>query len=205
MCQNERVAVSSNTSQPSTVVIECMGTLFMEVSSLLYYKNGSKNMHLMLQRRGGRGKTGGKLRENDAISNVLTVMSHDHLVCIATDGSCHTVRAFDVPERSRTARGMPMGELLPKLKSGVTVAAVVPLRSSGDHESHVMLLTVMGKAKRIDLQQLRCELCAGVVLVYSANKQTTESIFLCHAQPTCGYVCVCVLPPRITSIISASL
>ena len=79
-------------------------------------------MLLMLQRRGGRGKTGGKLRENDAISNVLTVMSHDYLVCIATDGSCHTVRAFDVPERSRTARGMPMGELLPKLLSLIHIS-----------------------------------------------------------------------------------
>ncbi|NJR43349.1 MAG: hypothetical protein HC767_12500 [Akkermansiaceae bacterium] len=110
----------------------------------------------MLQRRGGKGKTGGKLRDNDAVSNVLTVMSHDHLVCIATDGSCHTVRAFDIPERSRTAKGLPMGELLPKLKPGVTVAAVVPLRNSGDTESHVMLLTEKGKAKRIDLKQLRC-------------------------------------------------
>lgn len=131
---------------------------------------GMNKLCMMLQRRGGRGKTGGKLRENDAISNVLTVMSHDHLVCIATDGSCHTIRAFDVPERARTARGMPMGALLPKLKSDVTIAAVVPLRNSGDLESHVMLLTVMGKAKRIDLQQLRYELCAGAALMYSQAK-----------------------------------
>jgi DNA gyrase/topoisomerase IV subunit A len=111
----------------------------------------------VVQKRGGKGKTGGKMRENDAISDVLTVMSHDHLVCVATDGTCHTVRAFDVPERSRTAKGLPMGELLPKLKPGVTIATVVPLRNSGDLESHVMLLTVQGKAKRIDMQQLRSE------------------------------------------------
>lgn len=114
-------------------------------------------MHYVLQRRGGKGKTGGKLRDNDAISNVLTVMSHDHLVCIASDGTCHTIRAFDVPERARTAKGLPMGELLPKLKPGVTVASVVALRSSGDLQSHVMLLTREGLAKRIEMELLRYE------------------------------------------------
>lgn len=144
-----------------TAILECMFCTGATIAPTIE----NNRLLVMLQKRGGRGKTGGKLRENDAISNVLTVMSHDHLVCIATDGSCHTVRAFDVPERPRTARGMPMGELLPKLKSGVTVAAVVALRSSGDLESHIMLLTVMGKAKRIDLQQLRCEFCAQVALM----------------------------------------
>lgn len=109
-----------------------------------------------MQKRGGRGKTGGKLRDEDVIRDVHTTMSHNHLVCVADDGSCHTIRAFDVPERSRAANGVPVAELLPKLKPGVSVAAVVPLSTSSQEQKMVLLLTAQGKAKRLAMDQLRC-------------------------------------------------
>lgn len=109
-----------------------------------------------LQRRGGRGKTGGKLRDEDVIQDVLTTMSHDNLVFVAEDGSCHTIRAFDVPERSRAANGVPVAELLPKLNPGVSVAAVVPLHSTSQDQKTLLLLTTQGKAKRMTMNNLRC-------------------------------------------------
>lgn len=118
---------------------------------------------MCLQRRGGRGKTGSKLRDEDVISNVITTMSHDHLVFIATDGSCHTLRAFDVPERSRSANGVHIAELLPKLSAGKSVAAVVPVSAASRTDQTLLVLTTKGKAKRLAMDQLRCAVAASTL------------------------------------------
>jgi DNA gyrase subunit A len=107
------------------------------------------------QRRGGMGKSGGKLREDDALSIVLTAMSHDHLVFIANDGSCFSLRVYDVPKRSRTAQGTPLGELLPKLKAGVGISTIVPIREHSEGRS-LVLLSKQGKIKRLRLDRLPC-------------------------------------------------
>ena len=64
----------------------------------------SSQGQLCAQKRGGTGKKGGKLREDDSVGIVLTSMAHDHLLVIANDASCFSIRAFDVPERSRTSQ-----------------------------------------------------------------------------------------------------
>lgn len=108
-----------------------------------------------MQGRGGTGKKSGSLKEDDAIDIVLTGMSHDTLVVIADDGSCFSLRAFDVPERSRTSQGSPIGELLPKLPKGVGVATILPMRDGAEKRS-LLLLSKFGKAKRLKLSSLKC-------------------------------------------------
>jgi DNA gyrase subunit A len=105
----------------------------------------------VLQRRGGIGKTGGKLKDDDSVNIVLTIMAHDNLVIIANNGSCFSLRAFDVPERSRTAQGSPIGELLPKLPAGVDVSTIVPMRENTNKKRSLLLLSTLGKVKRLDL------------------------------------------------------
>jgi DNA gyrase/topoisomerase IV subunit A len=107
------------------------------------------------QRRGGAGKLGGKLREDDTLSLVLPAMSHDHLLFIATDGSCFSLRAFNVPERSRAAQGSPVGELLPHLKPNVGISTIVPIREHSEDRS-LVLLSKLGKIKRMPLVSLLC-------------------------------------------------
>eukprot|EP00892_Ulva_mutabilis_P010799 jgi/Ulvmu1/8091/UM004_0330.1 len=124
------------------------------MSSAGYIKR-VKDTAFMRQKRGGRGKTGGKLRDEDVIRDVLTTMSHDNLVFVAADGSCHTIRAFDVPERSRAANGVPVAELLPRLQPNISVAAVVPLRNTSQDKKTLLLLTKQGKAKRLAMERLR--------------------------------------------------
>lgn len=88
-------------------------------------------------------------------------MSHDHLVVIANSGDCYALRSFDVPERSRTAQGAPIGELLPKLPVGVGISTIVPLRPNDDKRT-LLLLSKMGKVKRVNLAALGCAFCRRV-------------------------------------------
>ena len=108
-----------------------------------------------VQRRGGTGKKGSKLRDDDAVRLVMTTMAHDHLVFIATNGACFSMRAYNVPERSRTSQGAPVAELLPNLQAGVGIATIVPLREHAEDRS-LVLITSAGKIKRLQLSALPC-------------------------------------------------
>lgn len=109
-----------------------------------------------MQKRGGKGKSGGKLKSDDAVNLILTGMAHDTLLVIANDGACFSLRAFEVPERARTAQGSQLAELLPKFPKGVGVATIVPLRAGAGSEASLLLVTRQGKAKRLSLDTLKC-------------------------------------------------
>lgn len=109
-------------------------------------------------------------------------MSHDHLVFIADDGSCHTIRAFDVPERSRAANGVLVAGLLPKLKPGASVAAVVPLSETTKSDKTLLLLTAKGKAKRLAMDQLGCASRSSAVPCFSTDSQLARRMSSDHVR-----------------------
>lgn len=92
---------------------------------------------------------------DDSISQVLTVMSHDDLVCVTTMGRAFKISAYDIPECSRTALGAPLPELIPKMGRDVSLAAILPLRTYDASES-LVLMTKGGRVKRIALSDLQC-------------------------------------------------
>ena len=109
-----------------------------------------------VQKRGGKGKAGAKLKQNDSIDRVLTVMSHDTLLFVTTTGTVYKLRAYSIPERQRTTLGAPLGELIPSLPKGTQIAAIVPLRSFNDNAS-LLMLSRGGVVKRTALQQYEYE------------------------------------------------
>lgn len=133
-----------------------------------------------VQRRGGTGKKGSKLKDDDAVRLVMTTMSHDHLVFIATNGACFSMRAYNVPERSRVSQGAPVAELLPNLQAGVGIATIVPLREHADDRS-LVLITRAGKIKRLQLSALPCAPSAHPTrFVHAACRHTHPSLCICR-------------------------
>jgi DNA gyrase subunit A len=57
------------------------------------------------QRRGGKGMSGGRLREADVLEEVVPAMAHDTLLLLAGSGRCYTLPAYKVPQSTRTAAG----------------------------------------------------------------------------------------------------
>jgi DNA gyrase subunit A len=79
------------------------------------------------QGRGGRGVSGGKLKADDIVRHVIFTTAHAHLLFFSNRGKVYRLRALDVPERERTAKGMPIVNLLP-LQTGEQIQAIIDTR-----------------------------------------------------------------------------
>ena len=104
------------------------------------------------QRRGGRGITAMRTREDDAVAHLVVADTHDSLVFFTDRGRCFQVRAYEIPEESRQARGQPVINFLSGMEPGERVTAVVRHPHGADHDCLVMA-TRRGEVKRTPLSE----------------------------------------------------
>jgi DNA gyrase subunit A len=98
------------------------------------------------QGRGGRGVSGAKLKAEDLVSHVIFTTAHAHLLFFSNRGKVYRLRALDIPERERTAKGMPIVNLLP-LQPGETIQAIIDTRTfAGDR--YLFFATRQGQVKK---------------------------------------------------------
>ncbi|MGH2731493.1 MAG: DNA gyrase subunit A, partial [Actinomycetota bacterium] len=98
------------------------------------------------QGRGGRGVLGAGLKEGDIVSQALTTTNHSYLLVFSNRGKVYKVRAHEVPERDRTARGVSIRNLLPfTLDEGV--AAAIDTRDFETHQ-YLVIATKQGVTKK---------------------------------------------------------
>ncbi len=79
------------------------------------------------QGRGGRGVSGAKLKTDDIVRHVIFTTAHAFLLFFSNRGKVYRLRAMDIPERERQAKGMPIVNLLP-LQAGETIQAIIDTR-----------------------------------------------------------------------------
>ena len=79
------------------------------------------------QGRGGRGVSGAKLKTDDIVRRVMFTTSHAYLLFFSNRGRVYRLRALEIPERERTAKGIPIVNLLP-LQPGETIQAIIDTR-----------------------------------------------------------------------------
>ncbi len=98
------------------------------------------------QGRGGRGVSGGKLKAEDIVRHVIFTTAHAHLLFFSNRGKVYRLRALDVPERERTAKGMPIVNLLP-LQAGEKIQAIIDTRDFAG-ERFLFFATRKGTVKK---------------------------------------------------------
>lgn len=98
------------------------------------------------QGRGGRGVSGAKLKSDDIVSNVIFTTSHSYLLFFSNRGRVYRLRALDIPERDRTAKGIPIVNLLP-LNQGETIQAIIDTREFPG-ERFLFFATKEGQVKK---------------------------------------------------------
>ena len=99
------------------------------------------------QHRGGTGITAHKPKEEDFVKNMFVTCTHDDLLFFTNYGSVYSIKAYEVPEAERTARGRAIVNLL-QLSSDEKVNAVIPVKEGSDHSGYLMLATRDGLVKR---------------------------------------------------------
>jgi len=98
------------------------------------------------QARGGRGVSGAKLKADDIVRHVIFTTAHAHLLFFSNRGKVYRLRALEIPERERTAKGMPIVNLLP-LQAGETIQAIIDTRDFAG-ERFLFFATRSGTVKK---------------------------------------------------------
>ncbi|MFZ9864318.1 MAG: DNA gyrase subunit A [Acidimicrobiia bacterium] len=98
------------------------------------------------QQRGGKGVAGAKLKSEDVVKHVIFTTAHAYLLFFSNRGRVYRLRAHDLPERERAAKGVPIVNLLP-LQIGETIEAIIDTRSF-DAERFLFFTTRDGVVKK---------------------------------------------------------
>src|SRR5574337_602849 len=124
-----------------------------------------------IQRRGTRGVVGMATKEEDFVQQVLTTTNHAFLLIFSDRGKVYRMKAYEVPEASRTARGTAMVNLL-ALAQGERVNAIIALRSFED-EGSIFMVTRRGVVKRTGLMEFINAKRAGI---FAINLRRDDSL-----------------------------
>lgn len=102
------------------------------------------------QRRGGRGKSATKVKEEDFIDTLFVANTHDTLLCFTSRGKIHWMKVYELPQASHMSRGKPIVNLLP-LEKDERVNAVLPVREYSE-DKFVFFATKNGIVKKTPLR-----------------------------------------------------
>ena len=113
------------------------------------------------QRRGGRGKTATKVKDEDFVEQMFVASTHDTLLCFSTRGKVYWQKVYQLPIGSRTARGRPMVNLLP-LEANERITAILPVREYPE-DQFIFFATAGGKVKRTPLSNFSRPRTNGII------------------------------------------
>ena len=102
------------------------------------------------QRRGGKGVTAHKPREEDFVVDMFITNTHDDLLFFTNRGKVYCIKGYEVPEAERTARGRAIVNLLP-LESDEKVTTVIPRKEGA--EGNLLMATKLGLIKKTALSE----------------------------------------------------
>lgn len=106
-----------------------------------------------LQRRGGKGVTGMKQREEDFIENLFVASSHDDILFVTNMGNMYKLRCYEIPEGGKQSRGINIVNLL-QLSEGEQVAAMMKTSDFAENKFFICI-TKQGKIKRTPLSDYK--------------------------------------------------
>ncbi len=117
-----------------------------------YIKRGSLS-NLKQQKRGGKGKTGIKTRDEDSVIKTLSVNTHTSVLFFSNEGLAYKIKAWKIPEGSSSSRGKSLFNILP-LKNHQTISSIMPMPDENvdTKDLHIIFATSKGKIRKNNLE-----------------------------------------------------
>ena len=103
------------------------------------------------QNRGGKGKKGAAIREDDFVKQIFITSTHHFILFFTDKGKVYRLKAYEIPESSRTARGVAIVNLL-QLGPGEKITAVIPLKEYKD-DLYLIMATKNGMIKKSNIME----------------------------------------------------
>ncbi|WP_130805454.1 DNA gyrase subunit A [Senegalia massiliensis] len=116
-----------------------------------------------LQHRGGRGVTGLTTRDEDFVEDILITSTHDNLLFFTSKGKVYTLRAFEIPEAKRQAKGTAVVNLL-QLEAGETIKSIIPIKEFKE-DNYLIFATQNGLVKKTNVNQFESIRKSGLIAI----------------------------------------
>jgi DNA gyrase subunit A len=101
------------------------------------------------QRRGGRGKTAARTRDEDFVEEMFVASTHSYVLVFTDRGKVYWLKVYEIPQIGRSGRGKPMVNLI-KIAKAEKIAAVLPVREFCEG-SFLVFVTALGYIKKTDI------------------------------------------------------
>lgn len=130
-----------------------------------------------LQNRGTIGKSVGKLRVNDMMSDFLVCHAHDHVLYFSDRGIVYSARAYKIPECTRAAAGTPLIHML-SLSTGERITSIIPVSEFAE-DQYLLMLTVNGYIKKVSLSYFSSIRSTGIIAIQLVPGDELKWVRLC--------------------------
>jgi DNA gyrase subunit A len=115
------------------------------------------------QRRGGRGRSATRVKDEDFVEKLFVANTHDTILCFSSRGKVYWLKVYQVPQASRGSRGKPIVNLLP-LEADERIYTILPVREF-DADSFVFMATSGGTVKKTPLSQFSRPRSSGIIAI----------------------------------------
>ena len=104
------------------------------------------------QKRGGRGVQGTGVKDDDFVRELVSTSTHDHLLFFTNKGRVYRLKGYEIPEYGRTAKGLPVVNLL-KLDEGESIQTIINVESERSDDAYLFFTTRHGVVKRTSVKE----------------------------------------------------
>ena len=104
------------------------------------------------QKRGGRGVQGTGVKDDDFVRELVSTSTHDHLLFFTNKGRVYRLKGYEIPEYGRTAKGLPVVNLL-KLDEGESIQTIINVESERSDDAYIFFATRAGIVKRTSVKE----------------------------------------------------
>ena len=104
------------------------------------------------QKRGGRGVQGTGVKDDDFVRELVSTSTHDHLLFFTNKGRVYRLKGYEIPEYGRTAKGLPVVNLL-KLDEGESIQTIINVDSERSDDAYLFFTTRAGIVKRTSVKE----------------------------------------------------
>jgi DNA gyrase subunit A len=174
--RSEIVQQTADISLEDTIVEEDM---VVTISHTGYIKRNAVTLY-RAQRRGGKGKTGMKTKEEDFVEQLFIASSKDYLMFFTDAGKVYWLKVYEIPEAGRAARGKAIVNLL-NLAQGEKITTILPVKQFSDDKC-IMMATQMGVVKKTNLIEYSHPRVGGIIAVNLDDGDKLISVALTDGQ-----------------------
>jgi DNA gyrase subunit A len=144
-----------------------------------YIKRGALDI-VKKQKRGGKGKSGIKTRDEDSVVQTLSVNTHTSVLFFSTQGMVYKLKAWKIPEGSASSRGKSLYNILP-LKNHQSISSIMPLPEDKSEfkDLNIIFATAKGKIRKNSLEDFLNINTAGKIAMKLDNDDKIIGVKIC--------------------------